>query len=336
MILENEGGKENMNIREKAEIFAMQAHDGEVRKADPDKPYVVHPIDVANKLRSYGFSDPVCAGGYLHDVVENTRYSLEDIQALFGEEVASFVRGATESSKLYKLSDTKQDVSWYERKRETIERVKGLDLEHKAIVVADKISNLEDMAILFGKWGKVDFSKFNAGYEDHRWYYNSIYESLVSGMDTSYSMLRDLRYWIDRVFEYPDTSFSITKDSILAYQKQELLKLRSLFQTNCTGLPVIGCNEAIYLKLRERLDKIGIDFEWNTEEFSKISYQNNGWYYLISDGYFYTQCNTFCGDKNCPEQQADIIIGFLMESMYQAELSGVKREICKKKRISLN
>ena len=84
-------------------------------------------------------------------VVEDTKYELSDIKEIFGEDIASFVEGASEPDK---------SLSWEERKQHTINTLKTLDIRHKAVVCADKISNLEDLRILFEIKGNYDFSAF--------------------------------------------------------------------------------------------------------------------------------------------------------------------------------
>lgn len=68
-----------MDIKEKAKLFAINAHYGQVRKSEEDKPMIIHPINVANILSKYGFDDNVITAGYLHDVIEDTKYNEEDI-----------------------------------------------------------------------------------------------------------------------------------------------------------------------------------------------------------------------------------------------------------------
>ena len=128
-----------MNIKEKAKEFAILAHKGQVRKSDKEKPMIIHPINVGLILEEYEFDDNVVASGYLHDVIEDTKYSEEDILKLFNEDITSLVVSASEMDKT---------LSWEERKQHTIDSIKNLDLRHKAIICADKISNLEDLIIL--------------------------------------------------------------------------------------------------------------------------------------------------------------------------------------------
>ena len=163
-----------MNIKDKAKEFAINAHKGQIRKSDKEKPMIIHPINVADILSEYGFDDNVVAAGYLHDVIEDTKYTKEDLLKAFNEDILSLVLGDTEKDK---------SLSWEERKIETINIVKDLDLRHKSIVCADKISNLEDMRIIFETRGEKDFSAFKRGYEKQKWYYTEVYNSLIYNED---------------------------------------------------------------------------------------------------------------------------------------------------------
>ena len=82
-----------MDIREKARLFAIEAHYNQVRKGEKDKPMIIHPIDVAGILEGYGFDENVVAAGYLHDVIEDTKYTSDDILKEFGSDVLSLVEG---------------------------------------------------------------------------------------------------------------------------------------------------------------------------------------------------------------------------------------------------
>ena len=143
-----------MNIKDKTKEFAINAHKGQIRKSDKEKPMIIHPINVADILSEYGFDDNVVAAGYLHDVIEDTKYTKEDLLKAFNEDILSLVLGDTEKDK---------SLSWEERKIETINIVKDLDLRHKSIVCADKISNLEDMRIILKLEERKTFRHLKGG-----------------------------------------------------------------------------------------------------------------------------------------------------------------------------
>ena len=101
-------------ITEKAKLFALQAHMGQVRKNEKDKPMIMHPFMVADILKEYDFDDNVISAGYLHDVVEDTPYTIDDIKKEFGDDIADLVMGDTEPDK---------SLSWKERKQYTIDTI---------------------------------------------------------------------------------------------------------------------------------------------------------------------------------------------------------------------
>lgn len=179
------------NIIEKALMFAVLAHGGQVRKANRSEPAIVHPIAVAEILRQYGADNNVIAAAYLHDVVEDTKYTLEDIKRVFGEDIAHLVEVATEKDK---------SKSWEERKQTKIEAIKTKTLREKLVPLADKINNIEDMGRKFKKKGFKDFSDFNRGEEKQEWYYRNIFNSLSLNEDPQNPLLIRLEQGINSTF----------------------------------------------------------------------------------------------------------------------------------------
>ena len=74
-----------MSLSDRALIFAIRAHEGAYRKDDENKPFVIHPLIAGEILKKAGFDEAVVAAGYLHDVVEDTDYTIEDISRLLVE-----------------------------------------------------------------------------------------------------------------------------------------------------------------------------------------------------------------------------------------------------------
>ena len=204
------------NIELKAKKFAINAHRGQVRKSDPIKPMIVHPINVGQILKEYGYDSEVVAAGYLHDVVEDTKYTLKDIEKEFGKNIASLVDGASEPDK---------SLSWEERKQHTIDRTKKLDQRHKAIICADKISNLEDFRFLSEINGKYDFSAFKRGFDSQKWYYTEIYNSLLVNDSIDNPMLVRLKELIDYIYNDQRDDLFI-KDTIFKNNNEEYIKLK--------------------------------------------------------------------------------------------------------------
>ena len=276
-----------MDVKTKAKRFAIKAHTGQKRKNCPDKPMIIHPLNVANILSDYGFDDNVVAAGYLHDVVEDTKYTIEDIEKHFGKDIKSLVMGATEPDK---------SLPWEERKQHTIDSIKKLDLRHKALVCADKISNLEDLRIDCEIAGKYDFSSFKRGFSKQKWYYTGIYNSLIYHQDKNLPMFNRLKELIDYIF-YPKKDLFLEKIfkgkkkeynqlKKIHYRKEEIYKLKELLNNKpyiieFTGTPRTGKTTLInnlYDFFKKKGFKVMI-----LEEFTTSSYYKNDLYPKIKN-----------------------------------------------------
>lgn len=157
-------------IKEKAKEFATMAHEGQKRKSEPDKDMIIHPIAVAEILEYYGYDENVVSAGYLHDVVEDTKYQIEDINELFGSDIADLVNSASEPDKT---------LSWEKRKTHTINEIKNKSLRNKLIVCSDKINNIEDLIRLLRIKGMEVFKSFKSDYKSQLWYFENVYQSLI-------------------------------------------------------------------------------------------------------------------------------------------------------------
>ena len=277
-------------ISNDAKVFAIKVHRGQRRKSDKDKPMVIHPINVANILREYNFDDNVIAAGYLHDTVEDTSTTLEDINKLFGEDIKSLVEGASEPDK---------SLSWEERKKHTIETIKTLDMRHKAVIAADKISNLEDLKILFEIKGEYDFSAFKRGFDDQKWYYTEVYNSLT--LNDNHPMFDRLKELIDYVFynDHKDEYLinNIFNDNLdeykelkkLQYKLKEITKLRSYvnnkpYVIEFTGTPRTGKTTLIN-NLKDFFKKAGYNVKLINEFTTSKKYKEEVYPSLINKSY---------------------------------------------------
>ena len=264
-----------MNIKDKARLFAMDAHSDQVRKSEPNKPMVIHPINVAKLLESYGFDDNVVAAGYLHDVVEDTKYELVDIRENFNEDVESLVKDASESDK---------SLSWEDRKKETIEKLKKIDLRHKAVVIADKINNLGDLDRLLNTVDGFDFSCFKRGYDEQKWYYISLLSSIDVNEHPMFIEYKDL---VDKVFNdklnigtkylSSDEYFKLSR---LNYKKYEIKNLMNCIEglnpyvIEFTGTPRTG-KTSIINRLEEFFKKGGYKVKVIDEFTTSLFYKTN-------------------------------------------------------------
>ena len=147
--------------------FATKAHEGQFRKGTK-RPYIVHPIEVADIVTTMTRDPEVICAAVLHDTIEDcagvTKETLED---RFGERVAMLVDCESED----------KSKSWEERKSTTIRRLRTAPREVQMIGLADKLSNMRDYPV-FGEnlWMRFRMqSKAAMG-----WYYKSIRDVLKS------------------------------------------------------------------------------------------------------------------------------------------------------------
>lgn len=154
------------NLIEKAREFAKEAHKEQVRKTT-GAPYIGHPFHVAKILEDAGLPTAVIVAGLLHDTVEDTDVTIEDIFREFGNEVGDLVAYNTEE----------KEHSWEERKTHTVEQLKRGTLYQKALVVADKFANLLELIRVHEKIGDDVFKAFKRGKEQQGWYFNGVAKS---------------------------------------------------------------------------------------------------------------------------------------------------------------
>ena len=121
----------------KAVAFAADKHRNQRRKDAEASPYINHPIALANVLANEGGVEDVtvlCAA-VLHDTIEDTDTTSEELQAIFGPKVASVVMEVTDDKSLEKSL----------RKQRQVEHAPHISKEAKLVKLADKISNLRDI-----------------------------------------------------------------------------------------------------------------------------------------------------------------------------------------------
>lgn len=194
-------GKEWMisqRVRE-AVVFAAEQHGCQARKGTRI-PYLVHPMNVAKWLIRYGASEELAIAGVLHDVVEDTPATVEEVEKRFGERVACLVQGASEADKA---------ADWRTRKQATVNHVLECDdLELLALKCADKLDNLSDIAFDLSMEGEVLWKRFNTpnGRPDQAWYYGTLaraFSEKLAGTDWQ-NMAQALTDLVDSLFREPD------------------------------------------------------------------------------------------------------------------------------------
>lgn len=180
---------------DKAIKYAVDAHANTERRGK-GFPYVIHVLE-AMAIVATATSDPeMLAAAALHDTVEDTDTTFEDIRALFGDRVAHLV--AEETSE--EIAGQSEEASWRERKQIAIDKLRNTAHDAKIVALGDKLSNMRAIASDYRHIGDKLWDRFHApgGKADHEWHYRSLAEAMSDLADLdAYQEFKNL---VDQVF----------------------------------------------------------------------------------------------------------------------------------------
>ncbi len=171
----------------RAFLFALKAHDGQKRK--DGKPYIVHPFAVAYELAKNGADDELIAAGLLHDTIEDTDTTPDEIKDQFGSEVLRLILFDTEDKSL----------SWEQRKTATLKALENCDRKCAMLICSDKLANIKDVAENYRQSGENVWSSFKRGREKQEWLYReyvTVFERL-----SDLKMYNELKSTVETVFK---------------------------------------------------------------------------------------------------------------------------------------
>ena len=203
----NHNDKENRRLNEAIE-FAVKKHSGQFRKATAI-PYILHPLEVLQILYSMRADINLLIAGVLHDTVEDTDTTLDEIKELFGDDVAMLVASNSED----------KSKSWDERKSHTINELLVADERVKMLIMADKLANLRSIAYDYAAHGDDLWTRFNAPKEKQAWYYDGIMDALY---DLQYNPQCEKAYWeLTGLFKDVFVKYYLDKKNDVIYQASD-------------------------------------------------------------------------------------------------------------------
>ncbi len=164
------------SLLDRAIIYAVRAHAGTERRGK-GFPYIVHPMEAMAIVATLTADQALLAAAALHDVVEDTALTVEDIRAEFGDRVAELVEA--ESDKF--VEGVSESDSWRTRKQAAIDRLAEAPLEVKMIAMGDKLSNMRAIARDYALQGDGLWNLFHVkDRASHEWHYRGLAASLRS------------------------------------------------------------------------------------------------------------------------------------------------------------
>ena len=167
-------------LLDRAIVFAVRAHAGTERRGK-GFPYIVHPMEAVEIVATMTRDQELLAAAVLHDTVEDTDTTVEQIRTEFGDRIASLV--ASESDIV--VDGVSEEDSWHARKQAAIDRLSHASRDAKIVALGDKLSNMRAIARDYAKQGDELWNIFHAkSPKDHEWHYRGLADSLRELQDT--------------------------------------------------------------------------------------------------------------------------------------------------------
>lgn len=171
--------KEQINsaILDRALHFAIDAHKNTPRRGK-DFPYIIHCLEAVEIVATITSDQELLAAAALHDTVEDTEVTVEQLREEFGDRIANIVADE---------SDNMSIKNWREKKQFAINRLANATYETKIVAMGDKLSNMRAIARDYKRVGDDLWSLFHApnGRADHEWHYRGLASALFDLADTN-------------------------------------------------------------------------------------------------------------------------------------------------------
>lgn len=184
------------SLLDRAIIYAVHAHAGTERRGK-GFPYIVHPMEAVEIVATMTADQELLAAAALHDVVEDTDATVEDIRAEFGDRIAGLVASESDTFE----DGVSEEDSWHSRKKAAIERLARASHDAKMVALGDKLSNMRAIARDYAVKGDSFWNIFHAkNPADHEWHYRGLAESLRELEDTF--AFKEFENLIDQVWKH--------------------------------------------------------------------------------------------------------------------------------------
>ena len=181
-------------LLDRAIIFAVRAHAGTERRGK-GFPYIIHPMEAVEIVATMTPDQELLAAAALHDTVEDTDVTVDQIRAEFGDRIANLV--AAESDAF--VEGVSEEDSWHARKQAAIDRLAKAPHDAKMVALGDKLSNMRAIARDYAVQGDALWNLFHAkDPKDHAWHYRGLADSLRELQDTF--AFREFESLINQVF----------------------------------------------------------------------------------------------------------------------------------------
>ena len=164
----------NTDLLDRAILFAVRAHAGTERRGK-GFPYIVHPMEAVSIVATMTADQELLAAAALHDTVEDTDVTVEQLAAAFGPRVAKLVEEESDAF----VEGLSEAESWHTRKQAAIDRLSRASREAKMVALGDKLSNMRAIARDYAEQGDSFWSLFHVSdRREHEWHYRGLADAL--------------------------------------------------------------------------------------------------------------------------------------------------------------
>lgn len=167
-------------LLDRAIVFAVHAHHNTERRGK-GFPYIVHPMEAVEIVATITPDQELLAAAALHDTIEDTEVTVEDIRREFGDRVAELVHAESDQF----TDGISEEDSWHDRKQAAIDRLAAASRDAKIVAMGDKLSNMRaiwrDYQVQGDELWKIFHVKDKAS---HEWHYRGLAASLSELSDT--------------------------------------------------------------------------------------------------------------------------------------------------------
>lgn len=167
-------------LLDRAIIFAVKAHHDTERRGK-GFPYIVHPMEAVEIVASITSDQELLAAAALHDTIEDTEVTVDDIRREFGDRIAELVHAESDQF----TEGVSEEDSWHDRKQAAIDRLAAASHDAKIVAMGDKLSNMRAIWSDYQVKGDALWSIFHAKDKaSHEWHYRGLAASLSELKDT--------------------------------------------------------------------------------------------------------------------------------------------------------
>ena len=167
-------------LLDRAIVFAVNAHHNTERRGK-GFPYIVHPLEAVEIVSTITADQELLAAAALHDTIEDTDVTFEELRAAFGDRVAELVHSESDQvdGVLFDAEKGDEAATWHARKQAAIDRLTSASYDAKVVAMGDKLSNMRAIWRDYQVKGDALWTIFHVkDKESHAWHYRGLAASL--------------------------------------------------------------------------------------------------------------------------------------------------------------